>query len=128
LIQSFRSSDQFDDADNCYYEYRLLQRDQNSGLPKVLDYVAWMSCGFGVKPFNTIIFTMFIFFLFSSIYYILISEMSFSNASWFSVLALLSLPKELAVFGDDKYKNFIERKTFRLNLVRYLYIFERLIG
>ena len=55
LIKKFKDRGQFEDARNCYYEYRSEKlRREPIGLTKFLDYLAWLSCGYGVRPNYTI--------------------------------------------------------------------------
>jgi hypothetical protein len=60
-ISSFKISEQFDDADDCYYQYRRKSQAEKKlyswkgGLPvmnwsKLLDALSWISCGYGVRP------------------------------------------------------------------------------
>jgi hypothetical protein len=40
-----------EDEDDCYYQYRMLdQAGKNWGWPKAIDLLAWLSCGYGVRP------------------------------------------------------------------------------
>ncbi|MBK5189965.1 MAG: pentapeptide repeat-containing protein [Methanosarcinales archaeon] len=66
LIKNFREMEQFEDADGAYYQYRRVsQANKNWSLSKLGDVVAWLTCGYGVKPgyaaacavVTTIIFT-----------------------------------------------------------------------
>ncbi len=51
LIKNFREMEQFEDADAAYYQYRRLsQANKNGSLSKSEDVVAWLTCGYGVKP------------------------------------------------------------------------------
>jgi len=63
LIKNFKVIEQFSDADDCYYQYRKESQDRNEwdsgeNWSKVLDIIAWISCGYGVRPIHTI-FCMF---------------------------------------------------------------------
>ena len=65
LIRKFKDLGQFEDARNCYYDYRNEKLNlEPVGLTKVLDYLSWISCGYGVRPGYTIgmIFAFIIFF------------------------------------------------------------------
>ena len=51
LIKNFRDLEQFEDADDAYYQYRQVsQANKNWSLSKLEDVVAWFTCGYGVKP------------------------------------------------------------------------------
>jgi len=66
LVRNFRDLAQFDDADDCYYKYRdeiraqkkLYCKKESWDWSKLLDIIAWISCGYGVRPIHTI-FCMF---------------------------------------------------------------------
>lgn len=123
LIQNFKKHGQFSDADNCYYSYMNWILDQNSGFSKLSDYISWAISGYGVKPWRPIIFGISILLIFSIFYFLLIKKINYTDAVWFSMSALLSLPKDIS-----DYKTFIDNQHRGLSLIRYLYIIERLIG
>jgi len=58
LIKNFKEQEQFEDADDCYYDYRYESKDG------WLDYVSWISCGFGVRPQYTIFLSAALILLF----------------------------------------------------------------
>lgn len=47
LIRNYRNLDRFDEANECYYDYRYESLGQGP-----LDYLEWIFYGFGVKPFR----------------------------------------------------------------------------
>lgn len=70
LIKNFKEMEQFEDADNAYYQYRRVsQRNNNIGFSWLGDVITWITCGYGVRPFNSILFGGLLIFLFSIIYY-----------------------------------------------------------
>ena len=62
LVKNFRDLVRYDDADDCYYEFRKKHQDAKSWLrenrrgisrfnwSKLYDHIAWRSCGYGVRP------------------------------------------------------------------------------
>jgi uncharacterized protein YjbI with pentapeptide repeats len=66
LVKSFRNLERFDDADNCYYQYRRMSQNEKPwyekkkkwlhriNWSKLYDHVAWRSCGYGVRPSFTL--------------------------------------------------------------------------
>ncbi|HRW82582.1 MAG TPA: pentapeptide repeat-containing protein [Methanothrix sp.] len=66
LIKNFEVIERFSDADDCYYQYREESRalkewySEKSGWDrsKLLDTIAWITCGYGVRPIHTV-FCMF---------------------------------------------------------------------
>ncbi|WP_406661868.1 pentapeptide repeat-containing protein [Methanolobus sp. ZRKC3] len=63
LMNNFRDNQQFDEADDAYYQYRLLR------IGSLTDIFMWLTCGFGVKPYRAIIFGGLIVLLFSHVYW-----------------------------------------------------------
>lgn len=61
LVKNFRDLVRYDDADNCYYEFRKKHQDAKSWLrenrsgisrfdwSKLYDHISWRSCGYGVR-------------------------------------------------------------------------------
>ncbi|WP_143763327.1 pentapeptide repeat-containing protein [Methanothrix harundinacea] len=56
LVRSFKNLEQFDNADDCYYDYREWRRNSNdvstekrSNWSKLYDFVSYASCGYGVR-------------------------------------------------------------------------------
>jgi len=50
LVKNYKNLEWFDDADDCYYQYRRIGQDQEPwGWSKISDIVSWISCGYGVR-------------------------------------------------------------------------------
>jgi hypothetical protein len=62
LIKNFKDHGQFNEADQCYYQYRF----QHMSGP--IDWLGWISCGFGVRLDHVIGCSIFIVFIFAVIY------------------------------------------------------------
>ena len=70
LIKNFRNLEQFEDEDDCYYQYRKeKQARTQEAVPKLLDRLAWLSCGYGVRPSHTILLSLAIILLFTGIFW-----------------------------------------------------------
>lgn len=70
LIRNFRNQEQFEDQDDCYYQYRKeKQARSRKAIPKLFDRLAWISCGYGVRPSYAIILSLAIIFLFAGIFW-----------------------------------------------------------
>jgi uncharacterized protein YjbI with pentapeptide repeats len=143
LIKNFREMQQFEDADNCYYQYRDEKRQTGPfDFTKLLDYISWLSCGYGVRLHHPILSAIFIAMLFGIYYesydfvdvaanrfrrqetndlykYDFINN--FKISLLFSLMMLLSLPPDWSRFGRDKYRKLVMRHWFTG-------ILERLIG
>ncbi len=50
LTKNYKNLEWFDDADDCYYQYRTIgMRTEPWGWMKIADIISWLSCGYGVK-------------------------------------------------------------------------------
>ncbi len=50
LVKNYKSLEWFDDADDCYYQYRRIGQEMEPwGWAKISDIVSWISCGYGVR-------------------------------------------------------------------------------
>jgi hypothetical protein len=143
LIKNFKELEQFDDADACYYDYREWKRNARSpGWPKLFDYFAWLSCGYGVRLLNPI-FSGFLTIILFGIYYESFSltreiplhfinkdsrksckyefKQNFRRSLSFSAMTLLSLPSEWSPYGKEEYTKFVKHHLYGT-------ILERMIG
>ena len=126
LIKNFKDHGQFDDADDCYYTYRSRYMKGPS------DYLAKITCGFGVRWVQTIYFGIFWLLFFGLIYFLMIvAQCHFNkyiiikqllNSFWFSAMVLLSVPSELYPKKIDIYKEYTSKIKYHLPIL------ERLIG
>jgi uncharacterized protein YjbI with pentapeptide repeats len=143
LIKNFKEMQQFEDADNCYYQYRDEKRRTGPfDLSKLIDYISWLSCGYGVRWQHPILSAILIAVLFGIYYesYNLVNVAAnrfhrqevndiykydfihnFKKSLSFSTMMLLSLPSEWSRFGREEYAKFVVRHWFAG-------IVERLIG
>jgi len=71
LIKNFRDLEHFELADDVYYMYRQWRQDRTSWLDanKYLDLLAWLSCGYGVRPGYPLYWSVFLIFAFGIIYW-----------------------------------------------------------
>ncbi|NPV62740.1 MAG: hypothetical protein HPY61_08950 [Methanotrichaceae archaeon] len=66
MVKNYKDLGQSSDANDCYYVYRHLnQMHKEIGASKFLDVVAWLSCGYGVRPHYALYCGAFIILLFS---------------------------------------------------------------
>jgi uncharacterized protein YjbI with pentapeptide repeats len=143
LIKNFKEQEQFEDADNCYFQYRNWKRDgRNIGWPKLFDYIAWISCGYGVRWHHTILsgfLAVILFGIYFELDYLiraainliqkknLVSSMSYDLAGnlkksiSISALIILSLPPEWYSSYSEAYKKLVNSHIYSATL-------ERLIG
>jgi len=80
LMKNFRNLEWFDDADDCYFQYRRKSQaekrlySRKGGAPavnwsKLLDYLAWISCGYGVRPNYTVYLSIILIILFAGLFW-----------------------------------------------------------
>ncbi len=123
LIKNFKEQEQFEDADSCYYDYRTWKRNNRSlGWPKLFDYMAWISCGYGVRWTHPILSGLLVVTLFGAYFQscslikcrgsylsqgrgeaLVNLKHEMKQSMLFSAMTLLSLPSEWSPFGRDEY-------------------------
>lgn len=80
LAKNFRNMEWFEDADDCYYNYRRMSQSEKAlvyrekmhlriNWSKLLDEIAWISCGYGVRPRHTVFLSCFLIVLFAIIFW-----------------------------------------------------------
>ena len=51
LVSNYHSLGWSEDEDDCYYQYRKLDQSHKAwGFSRAVDVMAWLSCGYGVRP------------------------------------------------------------------------------
>lgn len=81
LAKNFRNLEWFEDADDCYYNYRRMSQAEKTlvyrekmhlmiNWSKLLDGIAWISCGYGIRPRHTVFLSCFIIVLFAIIFWL----------------------------------------------------------
>jgi hypothetical protein len=71
LVKNYQNLEWRDDANDCYYSFRRISQSQEGwGIEKVIDVVAWLSCGYGVKPLYTVIWSVTIIVIFGLVYWL----------------------------------------------------------
>lgn len=132
LIKNFKDMEQFEDADNCYYQYRDEERqDRPLGWAKVFDYLALISCGYGVHWQNTMLTGLGVMTFFG-IYFSLKGGLLKSKGAesfqkleeslFFSLTLLLSAPTDwyVNIFGSENYKDIVTSNKYSIFLERVI--------
>jgi len=71
LVRNYKNLEWFDDADECYYQYRRITQDQEPwGWIKFLDIIAWLSCGYGVRVSYSVFWCIFTILFFGAVFWI----------------------------------------------------------
>jgi len=70
LTRNFRNLERFEDEDDCYFQYRKEKQARKTKLfPKLIDRLAWLSCGYGVRPSHTVLLSLALILLFTGIFW-----------------------------------------------------------
>lgn len=80
LIRNFKNIEWFEDADDCYFQYRKISQSEKEfyswdgdvlsvNWSKLLDCMAWISCGYGVRPKYTVFLSILIILLFAGLFW-----------------------------------------------------------
>ncbi|MFZ2471689.1 MAG: pentapeptide repeat-containing protein [Methanothrix sp.] len=141
LAKNFKNLEWFEDADDCYYHYRrmsqscktLLNRDKmliKINWSKILDGMAWISCGYGVRPRYTVFLSCFLIVLFALLFWmgngIVVEPLNGAGPS--------IAPQENLDFLDNLYFSAMvftaktQVKWYPVNIFRYLATMESVLG
>jgi len=115
LIKNFRELEQFEDSDNCYYEYRdIKQKDPaRDGVLRFFDLISLLCCGYGVRLANTVISSIVLMFIFAVYFWFF--ERRIVDAISFSVMIFLQTPR------SEKYSTMLDN-------YKYAVIAEQMLG
>jgi hypothetical protein len=70
LVRNYKSLEWFDDADECYYQYRRIGQDEEPwGWSKLSDIISWLSCGYGVRVSYTVFWCLFTILIFGVMFW-----------------------------------------------------------
>jgi uncharacterized protein YjbI with pentapeptide repeats len=116
------------DEDDCYYDYRRInQAERDWGWMKLTDTIAWLSCGYGVRPGYAVIWSLVTIAVFALIFWTgdgirrssrpfqgaepdpVPERATFRNALFFSTMIFLSQgPIDFLPVGRHRYNVIIE--------------------
>jgi hypothetical protein len=70
LVKNYKGLEWFEDADECYYQYRRIGQDMEPwGWAKISDIISWLSCGYGVRVSYTVFWCLFTILIFGLVYW-----------------------------------------------------------
>jgi len=70
MVDNYRGLGWHQDEDDCYYKYRLMsQAEKGPGWSKAIDVLAWLSCGYGVRPGYTVAWALLTILAFALIFW-----------------------------------------------------------
>lgn len=141
LAKNFRNLEWFEDADDCYYDYRRMSQSSKTlvvragreikiNWSKLLDNLAWISCGYGVRPRYTVFLSCVLIILFALLFWagngILVEPLNGSGPS-------IGLQENLT-FLDNLYFSAMvftaktQVKWWPVGIYRYLATVESVLG
>ncbi len=124
LIDNYKGLGWHKDEDDCYFAYRRLEQSgKGIGWSKALDVIAWLSCGYGVRPGNTVVWALSTIFIYALIFWrgdgirrsakplqgspeidAVPERATFKNALFFSTMVFLSQgPIDFLPVGRNRY-------------------------
>jgi uncharacterized protein YjbI with pentapeptide repeats len=70
LVDNYRRLGWHSDEDDCYYDYRRLdQANKGLGWSKAIDFMAWLSCGYGVRPSYAVAWSLLTILIFALVFW-----------------------------------------------------------
>ncbi len=137
LIKNYKDLGQGSDANECYYELRYLnQANKPIGFSKLLDVLAWLTCGYGVRPHYALLCGMVIILIFAFIYWSgrgvegfhdIHGHQLMAASLFYSTIAFTANSKGLPLRGRYKYLGIAEGIIGWLLMALFLVTLGRLI-
>jgi hypothetical protein len=134
LIKNFNNLGFFDDANECYYQYRKANLPKVWSLYKPLDAAALILYGYGVKPMYPIIWAIVLIGIFGFFYRIQNPSIALKDSLRFSAEILISgsrpfmsLPMDLSKSGNNKKAVLLERVLGTLLFALFIFALGRTI-
>ena len=129
LVNNYHGLGWSQDEDDCYYRYRSLNQAQKGwGWSKAIDVLAWLSCGYGVRPGYAVAWALLTILAFAIVFWkgdgirrsakplhepaeedTLPEHVNFRNALFFSTMVFLSQgPIDFLPVGRHRYYVILE--------------------
>lgn len=141
LVENYRRLGWSEDEDDCYYQYRMLdQAGKNWGWSKIIDILAGITCGYGVRPGYAVAWSLLTILAFGLVFWrgdgirrsskplhgpaeedSLPERVTIRNALFFSTMVFLSQgPIDFLPVGRHRYYVILEGITGWLLLALFL--------
>jgi len=129
LVNNYRNLGWSQDEDDCYYQYRYLDQNQKPlGFSKAIDILAWLTCGYGVRPSYSVVWSLLTILAFALVFWqgdgirrsarplqgpaekdSVPERVTFRNALFFSTMIFLSQgPIDFLPMGRHRYYVILE--------------------
>ena len=129
LVSNYHGLGWSEDEDDCYYKYRMLDQSHKGwGVARAVDVLAWLSCGYGVRPGNAVAWALLTILAFALIFWrgdgirrsakplyepaeqdAVPEHVTFRNALFFSTMIFLSQgPIDFLPVGRHRYNVILE--------------------
>jgi len=129
LVSNYHGLGWSDDEDNCYYQYRKLDQSHKGwGVSRAVDVMAWLSCGYGVRPGYAVAWALLTILAFALVFWkgdgirrsakplyepaeqdAVPEHVTFRNALFFSTMIFLSQgPIDFLPVGRHRYNVILE--------------------
>lgn len=124
LVKNYNNLERFDDADDCYYQYRIKKSTKLNVANRIFDFFLFYFYGYGIRPFYPLV-VMGVLFIVSILIYLLDGEATtLTNAAEISIVALTSqIGSNLT--GFSKWWNIAERILGWLLMSSFLVVFAK---
>jgi uncharacterized protein YjbI with pentapeptide repeats len=129
LVSNYHGLGWSEDEDDCYYQYRTLDQSQKGwGVSRAIDLLAWLSCGYGVRPGYAVAWALLTILAFALVFWrgdgirrsakplngpseqdTVPEHVTFRNALFFSTMIFLSQgPIDFLPVGRHRYNVILE--------------------
>ena len=129
LVSNYHGLGWSEDEEDCYYQYRKLDQSQEGwGVSKAIDLLAWLSCGYGVRPSYAVAWALLTILAFALVFWrgdgirrsakplhepaeqdTVPEHVTFRNALFFSTMIFLSQgPIDFLPVGRHRYNVILE--------------------
>jgi uncharacterized protein YjbI with pentapeptide repeats len=108
LVKNYNNQGRFNDADDCYYQYRIKRSPRLSGFNRILDFLLFYFYGYGVRPKYPLIVMATLFFMSILVYTLDGQASTLISAVELSIITLFAqIPNGLT--GFSRWWSIMER-------------------
>lgn len=120
LVKNYNSLEWFDDADECYWQYRTKRREEHLTRSKwIIDFIPWLFYGYGVRFYYPLI-VMAVILVVSAMFYVHNGQAQFPSALSLSAIILTTTTQMGNLTGPCWTLSIIERISGWLLMATFL--------